>query len=157
MNLDKLLKERDCLREEIENKRKQNEDVLLYIKGFLSKIADYVNFCNQNDVRSYVWHEFDGAKYLIQCNGKKFEVNLYNANATGGVGCCYVEYNTDRISHCLVGNNPTLETITEKDGTLKEHTKWFNRNIKTIIDLLEKDLEDCVRKQIDDAKKMLGK
>lgn len=156
MNLEKLLKERDCLREEIERKRKQNESTLLYIKGFLSKIPEYVNFCNQNDVRSYVWHEFDGAKYLIQCNGKKFAINLYNANANSGIGCCYVEYDTDHIRHCIIGSNPTLETITEKDGTLRECTNWFNRNIETIINLLENDLEDCVKKQIADAKKMLG-
>lgn len=157
MNLENLLNERNKLRDEIENKRKQNEKTLLYIKGFLSKIPEYVNFCKQNDVMTYAWHEFDGAKYLIQCNKIKFSINLYNANASGSIGATYIEYENNRINFCNIGSNPTLETITQKDGALTENAKWFNRNIEIIINLLEKDLENCIKKQIDEAKILLGK
>lgn len=155
MDLEKLLKERDSLRQEIESIRKQNESALLYIKGFLSKISEYVSFCKSNDVCSHVFHEIDGERYLIECSGTKFAIRLYSAK--GDCRRCYVERDDMRITYCLVGDSPTLATITGSDGTLTENAKWFSRNIETIIGLVDHDLEDCVKKQIEDAKKLLGR
>lgn len=155
MNFENLLKERNVLRNQIETRRKQNEKTLLYIKGFLTKIADYVDFCEANDVRTYVWHEFDNEKYLIRCDKKEFEINLYNSCASRGIGSCFVGYSAGAVRHCVVGTNPTLETITEKNGLLTENAKWFERNIETILKLLEEDIENCIKNQIAEAKKML--
>ena len=156
MSLESLLNERDALRKEIEQIRKQNEKTLLYIKGFYAKIIEYVNFCEANDINICAWHEFDDSKYLITCNKNTFSINGYEPRCCESKGPLYVSYE-DGTLYSSIGSETTLETITEKDGSLKEKAKWFDRNIETIANLVEEDFEKCVRRQIEEAKKMLGK
>lgn len=155
--LENLIKERDALREEIENIRKQNEKTLLLIKGFYKKIEEFVQFCAANDVSAYEWHEFDGAHYNINCKKDGFEIRLHDSKNPSGLGRCFIAFNGRYVDFSVVGVNPSLMTITEKDGSLNEGAKWFERNIETIIALTEKSLEESIKKQIADAKKMLGR
>lgn len=157
MNIERLLQERNDLRDKIEEKRKVNEQTVMLINGFYNKVAGYVEFCIKNGVGSSVWHEMGDNKYLITCTKNSFCINLYNPHASSGCGTCYCRYEEHRISHSLAGSpTATLSTITQKNGELTSNAMWFKENIEKIIQFVDEDIENCILKQIEEAKTLLG-
>ena len=122
-------------------RRKCAAKVLAIFSEFFMAVEDCVKFCKNNNFSISFWHEIDGIDHQISCNENGFSVSVKAEKSRSILTTTRFLYIPGFLTRSLVGNNPTIDSITRDDGSLTDGAKWFERNAYTILELVNMKLE----------------